>query len=207
MNGAAILTIKNLSCQRQNNLLFSNLTFRLHAGEMLLITGGNGSGKSSLLRLIAGLATAHSGEVLWCEQPLQQSEYKEHMHFIGHSNGLKLGLSVEENLQLAAKINDSVLSTDLDSVLFSLKLTKSVLAKQLSAGQKRRAALARLVLLPKKLWLVDEPFTALDTATQQWFINQLQAHLTNGGICVMSSHHALPSILSTQVLRMDACTT
>src|SRR3990167_7301219 len=165
MNTKTSLHANHLSCIRQNKPLFSNLSFELNAGEALLIKGPNGSGKSSLLRILAGLATPTHGEHLWCGEKIedQRLHYFNHLHYISQNNGLKLELSIIENLQLAAHLA-LVQIPDLQTLLsqFQLLADQQTSVKYLSAGQKRRVALAKLFLIPKLLWILDEPLTALD---------------------------------------------
>jgi len=205
------LQVRGLSCIRQQNPLFAHLSFQLNPGEALLIEGQNGSGKSSLLRLLTGLATSSAGEIFWRDQAIQdlRADYWDKLHYVGHMNGIKLGLTVTENLRLTAKLTSAreVQQTEIESVLSLLQLSvcKNIPAKNLSAGQKRRIALAKLFLVPKTLWLLDEPLTALDACTQSIFISQLEAHLQNGGIAVISSHHALElkNDINVRTLRLE----
>ncbi len=208
MDTVNILHVNNLSCIRQQHILFDKISFQLNAGEALLIEGSNGSGKSSLLRLLTGLATPAAGEISWRGQAIQdlRADYWENLHYIGHTNGLKPGLSVIENIQLMAALTNTneIAATILDSVLNKLQLLhhKNTAAKKLSAGQKRRIALAKLFLFPKALWLLDEPLTALDAQTQTIFLSHLESHLENGGIAVISSHHELQCSRVLQKLRL-----
>lgn len=187
------LLVKNLGCIRNQVTLFSNISFQLSSGEMLILEGGNGSGKSSLLRLLSGLSTPASGEIRWQDNLIQNipHEYHQDLHYIGHESASKSHLTVSENLQLTQCISMS--SSSLIEVLESLQLSpfKNVLAKNLSAGQKRRLALAKLFLIPRKLWLLDEPLTALDTSTQAFFLTELENHLQNDGMAIMSTHQPL----------------
>src|SRR3990167_11522219 len=205
------LSVKNLFCLRQKKLLFSHLSFELTAGQALLVEGPNGSGKSSLLRIAAGLASPSNGDIFWCEKSIHQNrlDYVEHLHYVGHTHGLKLGLTVIENLQLASHLNLSDASSfQFDSILSLLQLhpDKNTQAQFLSAGQKRRLALAKLFLLPKTLWILYEPQTALDKNTQTFFLSQLEKHLKQGGLCVVSSHHPDDfKDLATQKLSLIAC--
>lgn len=235
-----ILVVNNISCARQLTPVFSNLSFCLSAGHALLIEGVNGAGKSSLLRLLAGLATPTSGDILW-----KNTARLESLHYIGHQNGLKLDLTVSENFRLkgalagdiaydvipaqagihpkyTASVNlrmgsrlrrndtkDNPLAIENNNSILQALQLHSLLNKpvrSLSAGQKRRVALAMLWLNPKKIWLLDEPLTALDTTTQHLFLNYLDEHLTNNGVAIISSHH--PIVLPTniyQVIRLPAC--
>lgn len=200
----------NLSCIRQQRLLFENISFQLESGEALLIEGPNGSGKSSLLRLLTDLSTPAAGEIFWRGNSIQncRDEYISELHYIGHTNGIKSGLTVTENLQLAQRLSLTATTKDQEEILKQLQLSlyKNTPAKNLSAGQQRRIALARLFLIPKKLWLLDEPLTALDTATQQFFLANMEAHLLNGGIVVLSSHHPVNLNRATlKNLRLDTC--
>lgn len=183
-----IFEATKLSCIRQQKIIFSDVSFRLESGGLLLVEGVNGAGKSSLLRLLCGLATPSSGDIHWSAQD---------MHYVSHSNGIKLGLTVLENVRLFATLLQQP-SLAVEPVLTQLQLHNDqyTLAKYLSAGQKRRLALAKLFLFPKLLWILDEPLTALDAHSQTIFLSALAAHLKKGGIAIVSSHHVftLPDI-------------
>ncbi len=191
MNKLASLETRQLSCVRQNKCLFEPVSFILPRGTALLIEGPNGAGKSSLLRLIAGIATPAAGEVRWQGRSIQEScdDYTEQLHYLGHCNGIKSGLSVTENLLLAGSLAQHAVS-GIDEVLAELSLTPylNTQTQYLSAGQKRRVALARLLLIPRPLWILDEPFTSLDAHTQAFLLAKIEAHLTAGGSCLMTSH-------------------
>lgn len=209
MGTAFLLQATNLSCVYQQKKLFSHLSFELEAGCALLIEGENGVGKSSLLRLLTGLATPSTGEINWQGQSIQTIKplFWQHLHYVSHANGLKLGLSVLENLTLMREL---ALSTTfpLDEVLKQLKLhtEKNTPAMHLSAGQKRRLALAKLWLTQKTCWILDEPLTALDTYTQSLFLTHLKNHLHLGGIAIMTSHQAFSEDkIAFQTLRLTAC--
>src|SRR5579862_8661444 len=201
----------NLSCTRQNKPIFAAISFELQQNQALFIHGPNGSGKSSLLRLLTGLATPADGNILWQGKSIQENslEYWANLHYVGHSNGIKLGLSVAENLELAAHLASSPHHQDKDFFLEQLQLTahQHRLAKYLSAGQKRRLALAKLFLFPKNIWILDEPLTSLDEMTQRFFLTQLEKHLHEGGISIISAHHPiiLSSHIQTKILRLDVC--
>jgi heme exporter protein A len=204
------LAINSLSCQRQQENIFENVSFQLRAGEALILEGPNGAGKSSLLRLIAGLATPTAGSVHWQNKDIHESNsaFTENLHYIGHQNGIKLGLTVIENIELTAHLNGVMLDRSLTNTVvtqLSLDDKRDALARQLSAGQKRRLALTKLFLFPKILWLLDEPFTALDANSRTLFTKRLEEHLQNNGMCIMSTHHRidLPQT-KLQILRLDA---
>jgi heme exporter protein A len=209
MDTANKLIVTNLSCVRQLTPLFNHLSFTLSSGEMLLIEGPNGSGKSSLLRLLTGLSTPAGGEITWQQTSIQHlaAHYWQALHYIGHSNGIKLGLTVSENLHLAGCLANHVIA-DEEPVLQALQLHahKNTEASFLSAGQKRRLALAKLFLFPKPLWILDEPLTALDATTQAFFLSQLELHLQKGSIAIMTSHQPIALInRSQQTLRLGVC--
>lgn len=195
MDKTAHLQAKQLSCLRQGAFLFQDLSFECQSGSALLIEGPNGSGKSSLLRLLTGLATPTTGEIFWLNQPIQSSraDYADELHYVAHANGIKLGLTVLENCELACALHENN-SENSEAILaqLDLHLHQHKLAKHLSAGQKRRLALARLFLIAKKCWILDEPLTALDAKTQTILLEKIEAHLQGGGICVISSHHTIP---------------
>lgn len=194
-----------LSCLRQQRPLFTPLSFQVSTGEALIVQGPNGSGKSSLLRLLTGLATPASGDVLWSGHAIRNTaDYGEHLHYVSHLHGIKRGLTVIENLRLAEQLSASPASIDKETVLSPLQLKddQKTLAKHLSAGQQRRLALAKLFLFPKPLWLLDEPFTALDSSTQLFCIAQVEHHLKKGGIAIISTHHPL-SLKNISVKTID----
>lgn len=197
--------INKLGCQRQQVILFSDLSCQLSDGEVLLIEGANGSGKSSLLRLLAGLATPASGDILWHNQSIAKSaiEYKQQLHYIGHTSGLRLDLTIAENLAGVMPVKgDFQLSSKTILTQLNLHHKLDVPTRTLSAGQKRKVALANLFLSQKKLWLLDEPLTALDAETQDFFLKKLHEHLQQGGIAVLSSHQPILFNSTVQVIRL-----
>lgn len=203
-----ILNAVHLSCIRSNQLLFSNISFQLLSGELLFIEGLNGVGKSSLLRILAGLMQPQSGEVTWRQKPIRNSDQQffEIMHFVGHANGLKLGLTPTENLQLMYYLSLSNSKFAIEKLLDTLQLSqfKDIPVQFLSAGQRRRLALAKLILFPKTLWLLDEPLTALDKNTQVLFSSWLKTHLLKGGLAIISSHQPIP-IQNVHYQRLILC--
>ncbi len=200
------LKVKQLSASRDKRFLFQNLSFELKPGALLLIEGPNGSGKSTLLRILAGLITPESGSIAWQGKSLSP-DYFSHMHFLGHSNGLKLELTVGENLQLANSLalkTEPVSTVGLRELGMMSEIDTPI--NHLSAGQKRRVALARVFSIAKPLWLLDEPLTALDANTIASVLMLLKNHLRSGGIAVLSSHQSiiLPGIVA-QIVRLPLC--
>jgi len=188
--GAVALAAKAIACQRSERWLFRDLSFSLAAGEALLLRGPNGSGKSSLLRLLAGLLPLAAGSLRWrgVEQRTGAPEYRADLAYLGHLDALKPQLLLRENLQFWADLIGS--TVDLDAVLARVGLAScaDLPAQHLSAGQRRRFGLARLLLKPVPLWLLDEPTTALDAAGQELSLDLIGRHLAGGGIAVISSH-------------------
>lgn len=186
-----MLIANNLECIRNEQVLFSGLSFSLAAGEIVHIVGSNGSGKSSLLQILAGLLNPQKGEVLWQGRPIQQirQDYCQQLLYLGHKIGLKAQLTLKENLQLAACMGHKKYDT-IKQVLerFSLDKYLDTLCYQLSAGQKQRVALARLLILDTKLWLLDEPFNALDQDSMGLLETILAEHVNGGGMVIFTSH-------------------
>ena len=172
--------------------LFSNLMFELQTGQVLLIRGANGCGKTSLLRIICGLALPESGVVLWDNKNIHQepSEFRTILTYVGHRAGVKLDLTPEENLQLAAVNQAQENRLSIETTLDQLGLRKQthLQCRYLSQGQLRRVALGRLWLSGTLLWVLDEPFTALDDTGIAALETLLETHTRQGGMVVMASH-------------------
>ncbi|WP_409317247.1 cytochrome c biogenesis heme-transporting ATPase CcmA [Pseudomonas sp. KCJK9016] len=190
-----VLQTIGLACERDLRLLFENLELRLASGDMVQISGPNGSGKTSLLRLLAGLMQPTDGQVLLNGQPLaeQRSELARNLLWIGHAAGIKDLLTPEENLAWLCALHQPAGRDAIWQALAAVGLRgfEDVPCHSLSAGQQRRVALARLYLDSPPLWILDEPFTALDKQG----VAQLEEHLANhceqGGLVVLTTHHTL----------------
>jgi heme exporter protein A len=188
-----LLEARALSFLRQDEPVFAPLDFQLHAGELALVEGDNGSGKTTLLRILAGLLHVGEGELNWRGQPLQRDTCAGEILFLGHQLGLKADLSPRENLQIAAGLHGCRDGVSVATVLDQIGLSgyEDEPVRRLSAGQKKRAALARLLLLPATLWLLDEPYANLDR-TGIALVNQLlEKHTTTGGAALVTSHGAV----------------
>ena len=171
-------------------MVFSGLSFSLHSGEALLLTGRNGAGKSSLLRMIAGLLRISAGS-LALEGGPAESGIPEQTHYLGHLDALKPSLTVLENLSFWTSYLNGTgeASAALDKV--GLGSLVGLPAGYLSAGQRRRLSLARLVAVERPLWLLDEPTSALDVAGQAMLLNLMQSHLAKGGLIIAATHQPI----------------
>ncbi len=198
MSKTVLLETRKLCCTRNDRTLFENLDIALEPGQMLVVEGPNGCGKTSLLRILTGLRLADSGEILWRGDPINRlaGDYYEQVSYVGHHDGIKHELSCLENLRLARAMGVPS-DTDLDDVLERVNLYAygETDVGHLSAGQKRRLALARLLATDSMLWILDEPFTSLDKTSMAMFAGLFEQHLERQGIIVMTSHHdiSLPS--------------
>ncbi len=196
-----------LSYARKGSALFQNVDLKLRPGEGLVIEGANGSGKTSLLRVLAGFIPPTAGRVQWQGLELGKAGalYSEALHYLGHLPGIKGKLTVKENLGYNQYLLGRSLSEEkLEMILQTLHLSssKDSLAEKLSAGQKKRLALARLLAFPKPLWILDEPFTNLDQAGQHWFHEQLEKHLAGQGLVILASHQAIHFRLKNRIQRL-----
>jgi heme exporter protein A len=187
----AKLSANDLTLIRGESCLFQGLGFALNPGELLLLEGQNGSGKTSLMRAIAGMLSLESGEILWNDIPVndQRQEFHGALVWLAHRTGLKGDLTLVENLHFEASLRPQA-NVDFDAVCSRLGIArlKSLPLRSLSAGQQRRVALARMMLADVPLWLMDEPFTNLDREGRALVMQLTEEHLTNGGMCVMAAH-------------------
>jgi heme exporter protein A len=184
-----------LSCLRNDVVLFSGLDFRLEGGAILQIQGPNGSGKTSLIRMLCGLAMPEAGEILWNERNIydQRQEYFNDMSYIGHVNGVKTELTALENLTLAAALAGRSNGCSPRDALEQMGLAdyENTPALKLSTGQRRRLALARLLIADTGLWILDEPLTALDDYGRQLMRDMISTHAVRNGITVLATHDPL----------------
>lgn len=185
------LVAEALACARGGRLVFEGVSFSLQAGEMMLVTGRNGAGKSSLLRLIAGLVRPEAGAIRLdggeAEAPLSEA-----VHYAGHADGLKPALTGLENLAFWQRLyGRAALSPEAAMDRFAIAHLADLPVSVLSAGQKRRLTLARLLVSRRPVWLLDEPTSALDRASQAILAAVIAAHLGEGGLVVAATHAAI----------------
>jgi heme exporter protein A len=190
------LEVRGLSFHRNDEPLFTDLGFQLSSGDVLLVEGSNGSGKTTLLRTLCGLAMPSAGEIRWCGREIRdaQPEYLADLAYVGHLAGLKGELTPIENLAFARRLHsarDEVAPADALERLGLPPECDDLPARRLSAGQQRRVALARLLISRARLWVLDEPFTALDHAGRGRVEELLAEHAARGGIAILTTHHAM----------------
>ena len=205
MSNEVLLQINNLACIRDDRVLFEHLNLSLAGGQMLLVEGRNGCGKTSLLRILTGLKLADEGDILWQGKTIEQhaADYYEQVNYVGHHDGVKRELTCLENLRLVQAMGKPS-GIELDDALDKVNLYRygDTLMGSLSAGQKRRLALSRLIVTEAKLWIMDEPFTSLDKNSMAMFEAMFEQHLQQQGIIVMTSHHDI-EMANADVQRLD----
>lgn len=190
-----LLKASDLSCERDDRILFQDLTLNVRPGSLIRIGGPNGAGKTSLLRILAGLSVHYSGRLEWCDQPIARvrETYLANLLFMGHRPAITPALTPMENLEFFMRMRRHVTRSALMEALAAAGLAyfEDIPARNLSAGQQRRIALARLYLSTEPLWILDEAFTAIDheavTALEQLLVERSRA----GGAVIMTTHHKL----------------
>jgi heme exporter protein A len=184
------LTASDLTAIRGGRTVFDGLSFSLAAGEVLAVTGANGSGKSTLLRLVAGLLRPASGSVAL--EPVGEGGIAGALHYLGHLDGLKTALTVRQNLDFWKRLwRGGPIEAALERV--GLGALADLPVGVLSAGQKRRVAIARLLLAKRPLWLLDEPATSLDAEAEATLGRLIGEHVHAGGMAIVATHHDLPT--------------
>lgn len=191
-----MFSVSNLSCSKGDKRLFSGVSFTLQPGQWLHLEGDNGVGKTSLLRLACGLSALEDGEMTWNHQPVVQNPevFRAELAYLGHQLALKEDLTPVENLRADAAVSGRPLKLeDALKALAQLGLRgrEHLPVRVLSQGQKRRTALARLLVSPAKLWILDEPFVALDIAAQNALTQVINTHLAQQGMVLLTSHQAV----------------
>ncbi len=198
-----MLEARELLCERDERTLFSGLSFTLNAGEWVQITGSNGAGKTTLLRLLTGLSRPDAGEVLWQGQPLHQvrDSYHQNQLWIGHQPGIKTRLTALENLHFYHRDGDTAQCLEALAQA-GLAGFEDIPVNQLSAGQQRRVALARLWLTRATLWILDEPFTAIDVNGVDRLTQRMAQHTEQGGIVILTTHQPL-NVAESKIRRIS----
>jgi heme exporter protein A len=197
LNSAPSLTFSKLGCTKGGRQLFRDIDCEVSAGQWLYVTGANGVGKTSLLRMVCGLASVEAGQILWNGTPIQQQAdlYRQDLCYLGHLNALQESMTVDENLRFTSALGG--LAPEREQRLqvlahFGLRGRSQQLVRHLSQGQKRRVALSRLVLNPAKLWVLDEPYVAMDESGINLLADLIGDHIEAGGLVVLTSHQKVP---------------
>lgn len=188
------LEARAISCERDDRVLIDGLSFHLNPGQVLLLEGANGTGKTTFLRILCGLRQPDAGEIYWQGREIAESgfEYLADLAYLGHHNGIKLHLTPEENLRVVRDMNAPA-EVSIQDALSRVGLYgfEDVPAYGLSAGQKRRLALARFLVARAPLWVMDEPLTSLDRTGVALLLELIHSQVTDGGMVVLTSHHEL----------------
>jgi len=191
-----MLKVTNLACTRGEHQLFAGLNFRLAAGELLQVQGENGSGKTTLLRALCGFIQPFAGEIRWQGKALSElgEEYFANLVYLGHANAIKDELSALENLRISSALSGCTVS-DKDAIAalrrMGLRGRETFAVKMLSQGQRRRVALARLLINRARLWILDEPLAALDVGAVGLMQEIIGEHLSNQGLVIFTTHQSL----------------
>lgn len=191
----AVLEARAINAWRGDRHILQGVSFVVRAGEFLKVTGPNGVGKTTLLRVVCGLLPAETGEIDWCGKPVRgaSDEFHAQLGYLGHPNSLKADLTARENLKYLAGLRQTLTAKEVDAALDRCGILSrgDLPARSLSAGQKRRLALARLLLAEASLWVLDEPITNLDTAGITLVEELIQEHVQRGGLALAAAHQRL----------------
>ena len=209
MKPEGLFTVRALACARGDKTLFAGLSFHLNAGEALHVRGPNGLGKTTLLRALCGLSRPMRGDIRWRGERVSDlaEDFTAEVAYVGHLNGVQGELTALENLQTAARVflrrKDGDPQVEAALARVGLAAMADRPARHLSQGQKRRLALARLLVLRRPLWILDEPFTALDAASVEGLSSLIGEHMSTGGLALIVSHQAfdIPGIRDFELAR------
>lgn len=203
----ALLQARGLFCERDDRVLFSDLQFSLQAGEMLQVQGSNGSGKTTLLRILCGLNSSYEGELFWDGVPIEDDRetFLASLLYLGHRVGVNKILTARENLRWSSALHAPKTDRDIELALEAVGLMgyADIACRNMSAGQQQRVSLARLLLSPARLWVLDEPFTTLDVSGVKILENLLAAHVAQGGAVLVTTHHQLDVPCTLRRLNLD----
>ncbi|MDP2140866.1 MAG: cytochrome c biogenesis heme-transporting ATPase CcmA [Gammaproteobacteria bacterium] len=202
-----LLQASALFCERDERVLFSSLNFTLFPGEVMQVQGSNGSGKTTLLRILCGLNSSYEGEIFWLGEDIDDDReaFLASLLYIGHRVGVNKILTARENLRWSCALHAPVTDTDIDNAMARVGLLgyADVPCRNMSAGQQQRVSLARLLLSPAKLWVLDEPFTTLDIQGVKVLETLLAEHAEKGGAVLVTTHHKLDVPCELRRLNLD----
>lgn len=202
-----LLRAHALFCERDDRVLFSGLNFALHAGDLMQVQGSNGSGKTTLLRILCGLNASYEGELFWRGVPIDEDRegFLASLLYLGHRVGVNKILTARENLRWSCALHSPVTDADIEAALARVGLVgyADVTCRNMSAGQQQRVSLARLLLSPATLWVLDEPFTTLDVHGVKTLETLLAEHVQEGGAVLVTTHHALAVPCTLRRLNLD----
>lgn len=204
--GEKLLSVSALAAERSYRQLFSALDFSVQAGEVLRIAGPNGAGKSTLLKVLAGFSSDYQGEIFWRGHSMRDArdDFLRESCFLGHNKAVKLGLTIRENLEWFASLYPCKAGVAIEEVLRQVGLSAYIdtLCSQLSAGQQQRVALSRLLLSDARLWMLDEPFTAIDRHGVAAFEQMIGEFVVQGGAVILTTHHVLDLPVAVRTLEL-----
>ncbi len=202
-----LLRAHALFCERDDRVLFSGLDFDVQAGDLMQVQGSNGSGKTTLLRILCGLNGSYEGELYWRGVPIEEDRegFLASLLYLGHRVGVNKILTARENLRWSCALHSPVTDNDIETALARVGLAgyADVICRNMSAGQQQRVSLARLLLNPATLWVLDEPFTTLDVHGVRTLESLLAEHVLAGGAVLVTTHHPLAVPCTLRRLNLD----